>query len=73
MGITARYRNNNWEVTADKDQPLPEQEKLAKYLKNLNYTVIQKENSLSIAGKGEDVLFNVVQEFYQDREDVCPF
>ena len=73
MGITARYRNNNWEVTPDKDQPLPEQEKLVRYLKNLNYTVIQKENSLSIPGKEEDVLFNVIQEFYQDREDVYPF
>ena len=73
MGITARYRNNNWEVTADKDQPLPELKKLVKYLENLNFTVILEENALSIAGKEEDVLFNVIQEFYQDREVVCPF
>ena len=73
MAIIVRYRDNNWTIEPDKDNFLSDKTGLTKYLENLHYSIVQKECGLSVSGKEEDNLVDIVQKFYQDKEQVYPF
>ena len=73
MSIIARYENDSWRVSPDKCDFLPNKEGLIQYLKNAKHSVTQIGNELIVDGGKEDALFSVIQEFYENKEDVYPF